>query len=76
MSHDVARFEARELQPRTRIAGLFLTGADVCSAGVAGAMMGGVLAGSVILKRNLLPTALAGYKPRGSRKDVALNVTA
>ena len=60
----IARFEARELQPRTRIDGLFLTGADVCTAGVAGALMGGVLAGSVILKRNLMPTVLAGHKAR------------
>jgi len=30
------------LRPRTRIPGLYLTGQDIMSCGVAGAMMGGV----------------------------------
>jgi all-trans-retinol 13,14-reductase len=48
LSHVPARFEARELRPRTRLPGLYLTGVDVCTAGVGGALLGGVLAASAI----------------------------
>lgn len=37
------RFQNRYLRPRTPIPGLFLSGSDVASAGVIGAMLGGVL---------------------------------
>ena len=36
------------------IQGLYLTGADVCSAGVAGALFGGVLTVSSILLRDMV----------------------
>lgn len=39
------RFENRWLRPRTPVRGLFLSGCDVSSAGVMGAMAGGLLAG-------------------------------
>jgi all-trans-retinol 13,14-reductase len=42
------------LGPRTPIRGLYLTGADVVSLGVVGALYGGVLAASAIMNRNLL----------------------
>jgi all-trans-retinol 13,14-reductase len=48
-----ARFEQRWLRPRTPIKGLFLTGADVCSAGVAGGLFGGVLTVSSLLLRDM-----------------------
>lgn len=67
LAHTAQRFEARELQPRTTIDGLYLTGADVCSAGVGGALMGGVLAASVALKRNLMGVATRGADERASR---------
>jgi all-trans-retinol 13,14-reductase len=50
-----ARFRARTLNPRTPIKQLYLTGQDACSAGVTGALFGGVLAASAILGRNLVP---------------------
>ena len=58
LAHTPARFAARELRPRTPIAGLYLTGADICTAGVGGALMGGVLTASVITRRNLVSTIL------------------
>jgi all-trans-retinol 13,14-reductase len=46
-------FADRSLRPRPPIRGLFLTGADVCTLGVGGAMFGGLLAASSILGRDL-----------------------
>ena len=57
LDHSPARFRNRSLRPRTAIPGLYLTGQDVVSCGVAGAMAGGYLAGSVILGKNLLKAA-------------------
>jgi all-trans-retinol 13,14-reductase len=54
-----ARFALRELRPRTGIPGLYLTGADVCTPGVAGALMGGVLTASFVARQNLLGVARA-----------------
>ena len=42
LDHDPARMSQDWLRPRTRIPGLYLTGQDIMSCGVAGAMMGGV----------------------------------
>ena len=54
LGHTPARFVERRLRPQTPIKGLFLTGADVALCGVAGALMGGVLAASNIVGRNLI----------------------
>ena len=48
-----ARFESRAMGPRTPLRGLYLTGTDACTLGVAGALFGGILAASAILGRNL-----------------------
>jgi all-trans-retinol 13,14-reductase len=49
-----ARFRARVFGARTPIRNLFLTGQDACVAGVTGALFGGVITASAILKRNLM----------------------
>ena len=41
LQHDPNRFEQDWLRPKTKIKGLYLTGQDIMSCGVAGAMMGG-----------------------------------
>jgi all-trans-retinol 13,14-reductase len=48
------RFGLRCLKPRTPISNLYLSGQDIATLGVTGAMFGGVLAASAILKRNLM----------------------
>jgi len=54
LEHTPMRFEQKWLRPRTPIKGLYLTGADVSSAGVAGALFGGVLTVSSILLRDMV----------------------
>ena len=58
LAHTPERFAARHLRAHTPIAGLYLTGADVCTAGVGGALMGGVLTASAITRKNLVRTIL------------------
>lgn len=43
LTHSVERFEQSTLHPRTPVKGLYLTGADVVTAGVGGALIGGVM---------------------------------
>jgi all-trans-retinol 13,14-reductase len=49
LDHDPERLRQGWLRPRTRIAGLWLTGQDVMSCGVAGAMMGGMASATSIV---------------------------
>jgi all-trans-retinol 13,14-reductase len=60
------RFRLRCLTPKTPIQQLFLTGQDVASLGVTGALFGGVLTASAILRRNLMSTLAKGSKRVGS----------
>lgn len=49
LNHDPSRFEQDWLRPKTRIKGLYLTGQDIMSCGVAGAMFAGVLCAQSLL---------------------------
>ncbi|MGI9245753.1 MAG: phytoene desaturase family protein, partial [Steroidobacteraceae bacterium] len=56
LDHDPQRMQQSWLRPRTRISGLWLTGQDVMSCGVAGAMMGGLACtASITGMRKLAP---------------------
>jgi all-trans-retinol 13,14-reductase len=55
IAHDPARFAERSLKPRTPVPGLWLTGQDVCTCGVGGALAGGYLTASAIAGRPLFP---------------------
>ena len=48
------RYAVRELGARTPLRGLYLTGQDVASLGVVGALFGGVICASVVLGKNLM----------------------
>jgi all-trans-retinol 13,14-reductase len=54
LEHTPPRFRERALRPRTGLKSFYLTGQDVCTAGVAGALFGATLSASAILGRNLL----------------------
>jgi phytoene dehydrogenase-like protein len=55
LSHDPARFAERALRPKTPLPGLWLTGQDVCTCGIGGALAGGYLTTSAIARKPLLP---------------------
>ena len=68
LSHTPARFAARHLRPHTPITGLFLTGADICTAGVGGALMGGVLTAAAITRKNLIGAILRDHAGGGASR--------
>jgi phytoene dehydrogenase-like protein len=71
LSATPARFRSRAFRPQTPIRNLFLTGQDVASAGVTGALAGGILAASAILGRNLMST-ITRERPM-DRRETALH---
>jgi all-trans-retinol 13,14-reductase len=54
LAHTPARFAARQLRAHTPIRNLFLTGVDICTAGVGGALLGGIMTASAITRKNLI----------------------
>ena len=60
LSHDPNRFEQRFLKPQTPVRGLYLTGQDICTCGVGGALVSGFLTASAITRSNLLMDVLRG----------------
>jgi all-trans-retinol 13,14-reductase len=54
LSHSPARFAARGLRTHTGVKDLYLTGADICTAGIGGALMGGLMTATVVGKRNMM----------------------
>jgi all-trans-retinol 13,14-reductase len=64
LAHTPERFCQRWLRARTPVRGLYLTGQDVCVASITGALMGGVLAASAVLGRNMLAQILSAPSGR------------
>ena len=54
LDHTPERFESKFLKPSTPISQLYLTGQDIVSVGIGGALMSGVLTASAILNTNLV----------------------
>jgi all-trans-retinol 13,14-reductase len=55
-----ARYALRQLGARTPIPGLYLSGQDTASLGVAGALIGGIICASVALGKNLFSPVMKG----------------
>ena len=53
LEHTPSRFRQRWLRPQTPVQGLFLTGQDITTVGLTGALFSGLLTCSSILKKNL-----------------------
>ncbi len=58
LSHDPERFDQRFLRPRTPLKNLYLTGQDICTCGVGGALLSGFLTVSAITGENLVMKTL------------------
>ncbi|MCC6768130.1 MAG: FAD-dependent oxidoreductase, partial [Bacteroidia bacterium] len=54
LDHPPARFKKDFLRPQTPIKNLFLTGQDIVTVGIGGALMSGVLTAAAITKKNLI----------------------
>jgi all-trans-retinol 13,14-reductase len=65
LAHTPGRFEWRELRPRTRIRGLFLTGQDTGTLGVSGALSAGIVTVSAMLGRNVFGTVTKPHQRQG-----------
>lgn len=52
LDHTPSRFKQRFLRPHTPISGLYLTGQDIATCGVAGGLFGGVLAAGAVIQKN------------------------
>jgi all-trans-retinol 13,14-reductase len=59
IDHTPQRFRQGFLKPATPIPGLYLTGQDIATCGVAGAMLGGVLTATTLMRTSLLPGLVA-----------------
>ena len=53
LSHDPSRFRQKVLRPSTPVKNLYLTGQDILSAGVMGALSSGLLTSIAVMKKNL-----------------------
>lgn len=58
IDHTPQRFNLKWLKPRTPVRNLYLTGQDIVSDGIGGALFSGVLTASAILGRNVLKDIL------------------
>tara|TARA_B100001778_G_C18532771_1_gene604453 strand:+ start:1 stop:951 length:951 start_codon:yes stop_codon:yes gene_type:complete len=54
IDHDPGRFNQSFLKPKTQIKNFFLTGQDIVTAGVGGALFSGLLTASTMLGKNLI----------------------
>ena len=53
IDHDPQRFNQKWLKPKTPIKNLYLSGQDILTVGLAGALASGVLTTSVLLRKNM-----------------------
>jgi all-trans-retinol 13,14-reductase len=63
LEHTPARFALEFLRPETSLPGLFLTGQDIVTVGVGGALYSGVLAATKVLNKSMIARILLARKP-------------
>ena len=66
LNHDPERFQQRFIRVFTPVKNLFLTGQDIVSCGIVGALMSGVITASTMMKRNYLSIIV-----NKARKEIA-----
>jgi all-trans-retinol 13,14-reductase len=71
LDHTPQRFRQGFLKPATPIPGLYLTGQDIVSCGVAGAMFGGVLTATTLLRGSLMTTMATSAVKRTLRSPLS-----
>jgi all-trans-retinol 13,14-reductase len=54
LEHTPERFRLKWLRPRTHLKDFYLTGQDICSAGIFGALFSGILTASAVLGKNVM----------------------
>jgi all-trans-retinol 13,14-reductase len=62
IDHTPARFRQKFLQPRTPIKGLYLTGQDIVTAGVGGALFSGLITASAMTGKNYMKRVMEKLK--------------
>ncbi len=60
VNHTPSRFRQKWLRPHTPVKQLYLTGQDIVTDGVGGALMSGVVTSSAILKKNVMKNVVSG----------------
>jgi all-trans-retinol 13,14-reductase len=70
LDHTPQRFRQGFLKPATPIPGLYLTGQDIVSCGVAGALFGGVLTATTLLRGSLMTTMATSAVKRTLRSTL------
>lgn len=68
LEHTPQRFAMQGLRPQTSIKGLYLTGQDIVTVGVGGAIYSGVLAATKVLNKSVMMRILLGRTLIGFRK--------
>ena len=60
IDHSPGRFRQKHLQPRTPIKGYYLTGQDIVTAGIGGALFSGLLTASALSGKNFMKKVMKG----------------
>ena len=79
LTHDTGRFEQQWLRPKTSIKGLYLTGQDIMTCGVGGAMAGGFMCALSVPSRNAvsMPSSPPSFRrARSSFREAAARAPA
>ena len=60
LDHSPSRFRQKFLQPRTPVKNFYLTGQDIITAGVGGALFSGLLTASAVTGKNFMKKIIKG----------------